>query len=281
MNTYVVSDMHGQKNLFDHVLQQANFSAQDHLYVLGDAIDRGFDGIKLLQQIAATPNMTLLLGNHEYMMLNAIDQDGNIKDADAMYLWTDYNGGRITYKHFMKLSASEKHEIYQMLLNCPVTIPLTINNQQYYLTHACPNIPEINDRDPNANTYQQFTDRAMLSRLVWNSPYRTDDRTWINPNRYPNADRANCSGLPVTTICGHVRVQKMLGYFDPLQYYKDPNWPIIDIDGGCKNWDEISAQYGIILLRLDDMKAFYYSFEDEYLSGINTTQDRYIENTII
>ena len=69
MSIYVVSDIHGESELFYDILKQIRFTDEDHLYILGDVIDRGPDGIALLRRIMNTPNMTLLLGNHEYMML--------------------------------------------------------------------------------------------------------------------------------------------------------------------------------------------------------------------
>ena len=51
MSTYVISDIHGQYEPFKRILQQINFSDDDVLYVLGDAIDRGPDGIKILKEI--------------------------------------------------------------------------------------------------------------------------------------------------------------------------------------------------------------------------------------
>ena len=51
----------------------------DVLYVIGDAIDRGPDGIKILEYIKDHKNMDLLIGNHEFMMLNAVDPDGKEK----------------------------------------------------------------------------------------------------------------------------------------------------------------------------------------------------------
>lgn len=69
---YVMSDIHGQKRRFDSVMKQINLQPEDTLYVLGDVIDRNLDGIKLLRQIMAMPNVKMLLGNHELMMMNAL-----------------------------------------------------------------------------------------------------------------------------------------------------------------------------------------------------------------
>ena len=39
------------------------------LYVIGDAIDRGPEGVKILEYIKLHNNMELIIGNHEFMML--------------------------------------------------------------------------------------------------------------------------------------------------------------------------------------------------------------------
>ena len=64
---YVMSDIHGNKEAFDTVLSLIDLQPEDHLYILGDVIDRGAHGIELLQQIRTMQNCTLLMGNHEYM----------------------------------------------------------------------------------------------------------------------------------------------------------------------------------------------------------------------
>lgn len=45
---YVISDVHGRYDLFIKMLDKISFSDNDTLYLLGDMIDRGPDGIKLL-----------------------------------------------------------------------------------------------------------------------------------------------------------------------------------------------------------------------------------------
>ncbi|MBQ8662705.1 MAG: metallophosphoesterase [Eubacterium sp.] len=40
---------------------------EDTLYVLGDVIDRGPYGMKILQDMMMRPNVIPILGNHEYM----------------------------------------------------------------------------------------------------------------------------------------------------------------------------------------------------------------------
>ncbi len=73
MSTYLLSDVHGQYNAYKKILDKIHFSENDFLYVLGDAIDRGPEGIRLIQDIMNRENVELLLGNHECMLLNAME----------------------------------------------------------------------------------------------------------------------------------------------------------------------------------------------------------------
>lgn len=47
---YVMSDIHGHQEAFDDILSQIQLSDHDHLYILGDVIDRGPDGIELCKE---------------------------------------------------------------------------------------------------------------------------------------------------------------------------------------------------------------------------------------
>lgn len=79
MAIYAISDLHGQYGIFEKLLEVIDFSDDDYMYVLGDAIDRGPDGIRILQRIMSSPNMDLLIGNHEFLMLNSVDPDRSRK----------------------------------------------------------------------------------------------------------------------------------------------------------------------------------------------------------
>ena len=60
--TYIVADVHGEFNLFLSMLRAISFSVSDRLIVLGDAIDKGNDSIKLLQYIKSNPNIQMIIG---------------------------------------------------------------------------------------------------------------------------------------------------------------------------------------------------------------------------
>ncbi len=72
MATYVISDIHGEYELFIKLLEKIRFTSADTLYVLGDVIDRGPHPIKALLKLMEMPNAVCLVGNHEVMALKCL-----------------------------------------------------------------------------------------------------------------------------------------------------------------------------------------------------------------
>ncbi len=74
-----MSDIHGNLERFESIMNQINLRDEDTLYVLGDVIDRYPYGIEILRKIMKMPNVKMILGNHEYMMLNAIGHCNDVQ----------------------------------------------------------------------------------------------------------------------------------------------------------------------------------------------------------
>ena len=66
--TYVLSDIHGNFEIFKRMLEKIQFNSHDQLYILGDICDRGPCSLDIYFYIQKFDNITLLKGNHEYMM---------------------------------------------------------------------------------------------------------------------------------------------------------------------------------------------------------------------
>lgn len=120
---YVMSDIHGHRRRFDSVMKQINLQPEDTLYILGDVIDRNPDGIRILQQLRAMPNVVMLLGNHEYMMLDALYNIPDEEDGYADYLrekrlnlWYR-NGGDVTHRYLKHIRKSVRQEILEYAAN--------------------------------------------------------------------------------------------------------------------------------------------------------------------
>lgn len=69
---YVIADIHGQYDKYIAMLEKINFSDNDVLFVLGDVIDRGSQGMAILKDMMMRTNVYPILGNHEYMAITAI-----------------------------------------------------------------------------------------------------------------------------------------------------------------------------------------------------------------
>lgn len=66
---YCISDIHGYYDLFCRLLDKIKFGGGDTLYVLGDMVDKGPDGVRLAKLLFSMPNAYCIAGNHEYDFL--------------------------------------------------------------------------------------------------------------------------------------------------------------------------------------------------------------------
>lgn len=236
--TYVLSDIHGNLQRFDSILKQIHLQPDDTLYVLGDAIDRYPDGIRIFGRIMKMPNVKMILGNHEYMMLNAI---GHCKDTAEEEFYTDWhtrslwyrNGGELTHWQLKHMRKDFRMKLFDYLYQLPVNLETEVNGIKYKLVHASP--VENYDIDLHSEKYK---DEKMFA--VWSR--------WTQSHPVPDGYRM---------IFGHTPTI----YFqdeEPLCIWKSEH--AIGIDCGC------GFEPGrLACLRLEDMKEFYS--EDSNASG--------------
>ena len=102
---YVVSDIHGQYEKLVKLLEVINFNSTDELYILGDIIDRGPEIVKVVDLVMSTPNIHMILGNHEDMFLNYW-RTKSIWDEGLWYK----NGGGKTDAEFSRLPQTKVEE---------------------------------------------------------------------------------------------------------------------------------------------------------------------------
>ena len=132
---YCVSDIHGELDKFERLLDLIQFSDADHLYVIGDVIDRGAMGVDILDRIMAAPNMTMLLGNHEQMCLNTL---GPHNEYGARDLWRQ-NGGASTYRELLyHRTPHERNMILRFLAGLPDHLGIVVGTQKFHIVHGCP-----------------------------------------------------------------------------------------------------------------------------------------------
>lgn len=216
---YILSDIHGNKEAFDTMLSLIDLQPEDHLYILGDVIDRGVHGIELLQQIREMNNCTLLLGNHEYMMLNAFRHPDNLH---LKYIWRN-NGYMYTYDHFVNLTQKEQEDLLRYLESLPLQLEITVNRRRYILVHAAP--------------------KELLE---------TENERCYEPKKFMVWHRlSKFSRMPA-------RKNVIFGHTPTWKYHKKPHIfhgrKMLAIDCGC-GFPDRGGQLGCI--RLEDMTEYY------------------------
>lgn len=71
---YVMSDIHGRKDLFDKMIDKINLNQNDTLFILGDMVDRGGD-LSVLFEVAELQEKGVcipIMGNHEQNLLEIL-----------------------------------------------------------------------------------------------------------------------------------------------------------------------------------------------------------------
>lgn len=140
---YVIADVHGEYSLFQKMLEKIHFSDADTLYLLGDMIDRGPDGIPMIQNTIHHPNMIPFWGNHEDMFCHIISNIGKklslLEKASikrSFYNWTVNNGGDVTWDAYRSLTQAKQAEIIAYLKTFHLHLEITVNNRTFLLVHA-------------------------------------------------------------------------------------------------------------------------------------------------
>ena len=77
--SFVIGDIHGCATALNRLIDQLDLVEDDRVIILGDAVDRGPDSYQVLEtliELQQTCELIYIMGNHEEMMLAAIDGRG-------------------------------------------------------------------------------------------------------------------------------------------------------------------------------------------------------------
>lgn len=139
MATYAISDLHGMLELWE--LIQDNIKPEDTLIFLGDAADRGSDGIQIMKELLERPNTIYLMGNHEDMMLSSLQNSRERCNP----LWI-MNGGISTFNDFMKLNEHEQNDLMNKLNACKMYYKYENPNGKIFLCSHSGSLIDFWDR---------------------------------------------------------------------------------------------------------------------------------------
>ena len=216
-----------------NLLQRSGFSGEDFLFVLGDVIDRGEHGVALLRWMAEQPNVQLILGNHEAMLLScdflleAVTEESLEKlDIARMELLQNWlaNGAAPTLTGLRRLLKEEPEVlegIMDLLRTAPLYEQIEAGGRKYILVHA-----GLGNFHPDRPLEDYTPDELLMARPLPDTRYFSD----------------------ATVIFGHTPT----GYLDPAyrgRAMKTDSWICIDTGAAMGG--------SPMLLRLEDRKEFY------------------------
>ena len=220
---YVMSDIHGNIERFHSMLKQIKLKEQDTLFILGDVIDRGPDGIKILEEIIDAKNIKMLLGNHEYMMLKALDSCDSISNRYEA-LWLN-NGGAPTLESALSLEEERLEKILNFLRELPINLDIKVNKKKYKLVHGSP-IEMYGD----PRRYRSEVEYSVFNRIKYELFLK------------------DC-----TVIFGHTTTNHYQNNY-PMKIFHGES--IIGIDCGA-GYPKGNKEGRLACLRLNDNKEFY------------------------
>lgn len=226
MAHYVLSDVHGELGRFHRMLEKIHLRASDTLFILGDVVDRGPEGTQLLREIMQAPNMRMLLGNHEYMMLQYLNPEAMAADIRR---W-NRNGNAPTLAGYYRLTEAEQQAVLAFLRNLDTELMVTVSDKHYYLVHGFPG-------------------------------ESAHDRVWGRPSLDTRNPLPSCR-----LVLGHTPVLELLqpeerqlpyalelqGRGEHLRILHTPGY--IDLDCSCGY--DLPAK-ALACLRLEDLREFY------------------------
>lgn len=143
---YIFADLHGHYEKYRAMLEAISFRSTDTLYVLGDVIDRGTEGCKILLDMMGRPNVIPILGNHEFiaaMCLPWLMEEVTAQSIeslekvqiDALGEWIA-NGGGPTLRELKQLHQEEREELLDYIREMDVYAEVEAGGRSFILAHA-------------------------------------------------------------------------------------------------------------------------------------------------
>ena len=179
MSTYVISDIHGQYDMFMELLDKIKLKETDTVYILGDVLDRGPHPIKTLRKLMEMPNAICMVGNHEFMALECLEflmkeiTDKSIEELDETMLdnlvtW-QYNGSKSTIDEFRKLDTEGKMGVIDFIKELLIYEEISVGDKDYLLVHA-----GLGNYSPQKDIEDYSVHELILTRADYDVQYFED-----------------------------------------------------------------------------------------------------------
>lgn len=252
MSTYVFSDVHGHRAALEHALALTSYTEEDRFFCLGDMIDRGPDSVGVLRLVRSLPNVTVLMGNHEDLMVSCLDDPD---DGLAAVNW-GLNGGAATSEGLAALGEDEAGELVDWVRGLPRWAWVRVGDQAYLLVHGGVRL--------SAPVPDTWDDAAIEAYLAAQDP---EDLCWIR-EEFWGAEHGLLGedGTGPIVIAGHTPtpyLEQMARVLDRPATGEDGRARMVRVGAERDRWNVDSAAAAgfprgqVLVLRLEDGAEFY------------------------
>lgn len=239
---YACTDLHGMLNLWQQIDEYMDES--DTLYFLGDAIDRGPDGMKIMKSLLTDSRVVYIMGNHENFICDEMPYLLSDNYIHASFGDWGRNGGIATIHSLQDEEYEAQKWLYSKILELPrETTYINKKGQIIHMTHAG-NTPSQTEKD-----WQQK--EGIRNAFLWNRNHFFDE--W--PQEFENWYEVH----------GHTPVQILLSKLEyrPVNSTRIPN--ILTYANGHKIDIDLASfnSNRTVLLDLDTLSPIYFSTKEE------------------
>ena len=254
MSVWCCSDIHGNMDIWNKIKESLNWK-YDILICLGDCADRGSDGWEIIKDMLRIENSdysTYIRGNHEQMLINALDDyikyDGM---TDYNFYLLAQNGGAETF--YDAIADPNMQDWLTRLKRTPIYFEY-INNQsdRIFLSHAGCSWNRLNHHFKDGQFYKETLEMQeyLKKELLWNRKNFTEN--YKNNNFYD------------IQVYGHTPIPYLLSSMD---YFLERPHSLKTSYDNCQNWHKINIDAGTyatnisILLNLDTFEEIIIKSE--------------------
>ena len=148
---YVMSDIHGCYDKYIKMIEKIQLKEEDTLYVLGDVLDRGPEGIRTLLDLSKRKNAVLLRGNHDHQAgillsnLHMLDDKKCPSELVELYgIWLS-DGGKSTLSEYLQVSDEEQKQVIDIIKGMKKFVEIVVGDRRYLMAHTVPGIGKAKD----------------------------------------------------------------------------------------------------------------------------------------
>ncbi|PKR85298.1 metallophosphoesterase [Heyndrickxia camelliae] len=142
----VISDIHGELELFQRLLEKVRFGKEDYLIINGDLCEKGSNSMGVVQYImelaANNPRVHVIEGNCDTLVEYLLNEDPNIinylcaRKHSIMNEWLEKIGYQLTSESSVQEVKEQIMSHFSKEINWLTELPTVIETEQHIFVHA-------------------------------------------------------------------------------------------------------------------------------------------------